>query len=138
MTIDFSEKGKVKFIINDYVENLLDKVPKEMLGHAATLAANQLFSVNDKAGKISDEDSKKYHHLMAKLLYLSKRARAKIFKPLWHFCASELSTLEADGSGAIQLWIDASFAVHLDMKSHTTSICHSEKDLYSLVPSVKS
>jgi hypothetical protein len=28
-------------------------------------------------------------------------------------------TLEADGSGAIQWWIDASFAVHSDMRSHT-------------------
>jgi hypothetical protein len=75
MTIDFSEKGKVKFIMNDYAENLLHEVPEEMLGHAATPAANQLFLVNNKAEKISDEDSKKYHHLAVKLLYLSKRAR---------------------------------------------------------------
>jgi hypothetical protein len=47
MTIDFSEKGKVKFIMNDYVENLLDEVPKEMSGHAATPTVNQLFSVNN-------------------------------------------------------------------------------------------
>jgi hypothetical protein len=79
MTIDYSEKGKIKFIMNDYVENLLDEVP------------DNLFTVNDKAEKISDEDSKKYHRLTAKLLYLSKRVRAQIFKPLCHSCASELS-----------------------------------------------
>jgi hypothetical protein len=59
MTTDYSEKGKVKFIMNDYVENLLDEVPEEMSGHAATPAANNLFTVNDKADKISEEDSKK-------------------------------------------------------------------------------
>jgi hypothetical protein len=30
--------------------------------------------------------------------------------------------LEADGTGVIQRWVDASFAVHLDMKSHTAAI----------------
>jgi hypothetical protein len=58
MTIDYSEKEKVKFIMNDYVENLLDEVPEEISGHAATPAANQLFTVNDKAEKISDEHLK--------------------------------------------------------------------------------
>jgi hypothetical protein len=43
MTIDFGEKGKVKFIMNDYVENLLDEGPEGMSGHAATPAANHFF-----------------------------------------------------------------------------------------------
>jgi hypothetical protein len=129
--------------MNDYVENLLNEVPEKMSGHAATPAANQLFSVNDKAEKISDEDSEKYHHLTAKLLYLSKRARPDLQTAVAFLCkrvkqpgvdewkklgrclrylrgTKELVlTLEADGSGAIQWWIDASFAVHPDMKSHT-------------------
>jgi hypothetical protein len=74
MMIDFGEKRKVKFIMNDYIENLLDEVPEGMSGHAATPAANHLFSINNKAKKISNKDSEKYHHLTAKLLYLSKRA----------------------------------------------------------------
>jgi len=86
MTIDFSEKGKVKFIMNDYAENLLDEVPKEMSRHAATPTANQLFSVNNKAEKISDENSKKYHHLTAKLLYLSKRARPDLQTAVAFLC----------------------------------------------------
>ena len=87
MTIDFTEKGKGKFIMmNDYIENLLDEVPKEMSEHAATLAANQLFSVNNKAMKISDEDSEKYHHLTAKLLYLSKRARPDLQTAVAFLC----------------------------------------------------
>jgi hypothetical protein len=117
-----------------------------MWGHAATLAANQLFLVNDKAEKISDEDSEKYHHLTAKLLYLSKRARPDLQTTVAFLCkrvqqpdvddwkklgcclrylqgTKELVlTLEADRCGAIQWWIDASFAVHPDMKSHSTGI----------------
>jgi hypothetical protein len=145
MTIDYSEKGKVKFIMKNYIENLLDEVPEEMLGHAATPAANQLvFTVNDKAKKISDEDLEKYHRLTAKLLYLSKRARPDLQTAVAFLCkrvkqpdvddwkklgqclryhlrgTKELVlTLESDGTGVIQWWIDASFAVHPDMKSHT-------------------
>jgi hypothetical protein len=52
--------------MNNYVENLLDEVPEEMTGQAATPAANNLFTVNDKADKISDEDSEKYHRLDSK------------------------------------------------------------------------
>jgi hypothetical protein len=77
MTIDFSMGGKVKFIMNDYmyVEVLIDEIPEEFTGHAATPAANHLCQVNYKAEKLNDENSEKFHHLTAKLLYLSKRAR---------------------------------------------------------------
>jgi hypothetical protein len=65
MTIDFGEKGKVKFIMNDYIENLLlDEVPEGMSGHAAAPAANNLFSFTTKPkrsergfGEISSLDS---------------------------------------------------------------------------------
>jgi hypothetical protein len=74
MTIDFSIDGKVKFIMNDYVEVLIGEIPEEFTGHAATPAANHLFQVNEKAWKLTDENSEKFHHLTVKLLYLSKRA----------------------------------------------------------------
>eukprot|EP00957_Ditylum_brightwellii_P111673 8517832-Ditylum_brightwellii.AAC.1 len=31
-------------------------------------------------------------------------------------------TLEVDGSGVIRWWVDASFAVHQDMKGHTGAV----------------
>jgi hypothetical protein len=37
MTIDFSVSGKVKFKMNDYVENLLDEAPDDMSGTASTI-----------------------------------------------------------------------------------------------------
>ncbi len=86
MTIDFSKKGKVKFIMNDYVENLLSEAPKDVSGHAATPAAHHLFSVNDKAAKISDEDSEVCHYLTAKVLYLSKRARPDLQTAVAFLC----------------------------------------------------
>jgi hypothetical protein len=86
MTIDFSVDGKVKFIINHYVEVLIDEIPEEFMGHAATPAANHLFQVNDKAEKLDDEKSEKFHHLTAKLLYLSKRARPDLQTAVAFLC----------------------------------------------------
>ena len=54
MTIDYSEKGKVKFYMFDYIEQILSEVDsKLMMGASVTPAAAHLFNVNDGAVKLS-------------------------------------------------------------------------------------
>jgi hypothetical protein len=53
MTLDYSEPGKVKIIMDDYVENLINDAPDNMTGTAATPGANHLFDVNEEATKLS-------------------------------------------------------------------------------------
>ena len=143
MTIDFSEDGKVKFLMSEYIKNYLSELPEEFDGTAATPAMNHLFHVNDNAEKIDEKKSDLFHASVAKLLYLGMRARPDIQTAV-AFLTTRVSapdvddygklirltkylrdtqdlplTLEADGSGIIRWWIDASFAVHPDMKSHT-------------------
>jgi len=139
MTIDFSKVGKVIFSMHDYVHNLIVEAPDELLkGIATTPAASHLFTVNEKAEKLDDEKSEIYHHLVAKILYLSKRTRPDL-QPTVAFLATrvkapdvddwkklgrcltyiresadEVLTLKADSMSKIQWWIDASFAVHQD------------------------
>jgi hypothetical protein len=74
MTIDYSEDGKVKFIMADYVKGILDEAPLDIDRTAASPTANHLFSVNDKSDKIDAKRADLYHQLTAKLLYLSKHA----------------------------------------------------------------
>jgi hypothetical protein len=46
MTIDYSEEGKVKFIMQDYVDSILeDEAPDDMEGRAVTPATTNLFTV---------------------------------------------------------------------------------------------
>ena len=143
MTIDFTTDGKVKFTMDDYIENFLEETPDEMGGTAATPALGNLFDVHDTAEKLDSEKADMFHHMTAKLLYLSKRVRVDIqtavaflttrvkqpdvsdWKKLTRCvrylrgCKDLPLTLESDGSGIIRWWIDASFAVHWDKKSHT-------------------
>ena len=143
MTIDYSEDGKVKFLMADYVQGILDEAPEDMASFAITPAASNLFTVRNDVEKLDDARSEEYHRLTAKLLYLCKRARPD-FQPTVAFLTTRVAqpdiddwkkltrairylrdskdlylTLEADDGIDIKWWIDASFAAHPDMRSHT-------------------
>lgn len=78
MTINYSEDGKVKFSMPDYIKGLLDKAPEDMDRAAVTPAANDLFAAWDGTELLNNERAKIFHHLTAKLLYLLKRAHPNI------------------------------------------------------------
>jgi hypothetical protein len=143
MTIDYSEEGKVKFMMFDYVEGILDEAPPDMDGVAVTPATLELFTVSEDAEPLDDERADTYHRLTAKQLYLCKCARPDL-QPTVAFLTTRVThptiddwkklsrsirylrgskelflTLEADEGIDVRWWIDASFAVHPDMRSHT-------------------
>ena len=84
-----------------------------------------------------------FHSVVAKLLYVSKRGRLDIQLAVVFLCTrvscsteqdwsklrrlleylygtlDELLTLGADDITEMKTWVDASYAVHKDMKSHT-------------------
>jgi hypothetical protein len=146
MTIDYSEKGKVKFTMIDYIKGMLDELPGDMEGTVTTPASSHLFDVNDDAEKLSDAMSEMFHHNTAKLLFLCKRARPDVQPAVAFLCTRVIAPdvddykklgramkylrgslympliLEADEVSIIKWWVDASFAVHPDMKSHTGGI----------------
>lgn len=76
MKIDFSNPGKVIFSMESYVEQVLAECPHG-LGHgpASTPAAAHLFDVDVTAKKLTNEAKDNFHHIVAQLLYLSKRSR---------------------------------------------------------------
>ena len=75
MTIDYSKKGKVKFGMKSYIDELINECPEDLKkGVCTTPAATHLFEVNNKEKKLDRDKAVEYHHLVAKLLYLCKRA----------------------------------------------------------------
>jgi hypothetical protein len=74
--IDFTEDQKVKMTMYDYIDELIKETPaKLMKGTSATPATNHLFTMNPDCNKLNEVDAALYHHLTAKLLYLSKITR---------------------------------------------------------------
>ena len=143
MTLDFSVDGKVSIRMEDYVENMLADLPGSFDGVAVTPAAEHLFKVNEDAAALDESDSDLFHSTTAKILFLCKRARPDVQTPVAFLCTRVKSpdvddmkklqrlvrylrdskklclTLEADDLQIIKWWVDASFAVHQDMRSHT-------------------
>ena len=147
MTIDFSKKGKVKIRMDDYVERMLEEFPVKFNedDKQETPAGANLLEVG-KGAELDEKRREIFHSFVAKALFLSKRARldigptvailaSRVQKPIqsdwkklvrmmrylsttkkWHL------TLTADDLRVIKWYIDASFAVHPDFKSHTGAV----------------
>jgi Reverse transcriptase (RNA-dependent DNA polymerase)/Zinc knuckle len=143
MTLDFSVKGKVKVGMIQYVKNMLAELHDDMDGESPNAAAAHLFDVNEACPKLEKDRAEYFHHHVAKLLFLCKRARPDI-QPAVAFLSTRVQapdeddykklarvmrylratinmelTLEGDGMNVVKWWADASFAVHPDFKSHT-------------------
>jgi len=71
MTLDYTSNNKVRISMYEYVDKMLTELPVDMNGAARTPAANHLFNVNPDAKKLSEATAQRFHHLVAKLLYLS-------------------------------------------------------------------
>ena len=144
MTIDYSVAGKVTIRMDEYVQEILDEARPDMDGESTTPAAEHLYEVNNDNPELLAEDTAQYFHTMvAKMLFLSKRARPDIQEAV-AFLTTRVKrpdkddykklgravkylratptlalTLEADNTHVIKWWIDAAFAVHNDMRSQT-------------------
>jgi hypothetical protein len=143
MLLDFSKPGKVVLNMSDYVHTVLNDAPGYMSGTMGTPASSFLFQTNKGCRKLGKQDAEMFVHLVLQLLYLSQRGRPDIRTAVAFLCtrlqnpdeddmkkvgqvikylrgmADMTLTLSGDQSGKIQWWVDASYAVHSDMKDHT-------------------
>ena len=143
MTIDYSSPGKIIFSVIDYIGKMLDGIPEDIKGESATTAAHNLFYIAEDATKRSQADADIFHQFVAHLLYLSKRAHPDLQLAVSFLCTRVIGTdtddyknlarvmkyiqgtiglpliLSINKSGNIKWYVDASFAVHMDMRIHT-------------------
>ena len=114
-----------------------------MKGESSTPDARNLFDIAEYGTKLSQADTDHFHYFVAQQLYPSNWARPDIQLAVSFLCtrvrgpgtddykklASLMKyiqgtiglpfTLTIDKSGNIKWYVDASFAVHKDMRSHT-------------------
>lgn len=142
MTFDFSVKHQVKITMDGYVKDVLSAF--DVTGTAVTPATENLFASRDLP-LLQKNEREIFHSGVAKLLYLAKRARPDILLPV-SFLTTRVLKPNADdqakfmrvlkylngtiGLGiiirptvdqpiGIKAYIDASYGVHDDFKSHS-------------------
>jgi hypothetical protein len=142
-TFDFSEKGACFVSMEGYTIDLLDmRQPKR---GAATPALEDLFIVDQSSALLSPATSELFHSVVCKAYYMALRTRPDILTPAAFLVTRVKAPTEQDlakmdrmlaylsGSGqlgvrlggdgigplAVTAFVDASYGVHWDFKSHT-------------------
>ena len=140
-SFDFSVKGEVFVSMDGYTRDLLDLY--EVVGDRATPATVDLYVVTEGLTVVDDDQMSEFKSRVMKIMFLAQRARpdiltavnflstrmlkctaedlAKLDRVLMYLHATPGLGLTLRASNAIELmaYVDASFAVHHDMKSHT-------------------
>ena len=122
------------------------KNPQEIDGTVVTPALKNLFVVRKDATELNEENSDTFHSVVAKLLFIMKRARPDLetavsflmtrvsksdeddWKKLKRCLGFIKGTMEdkriigADNISDLFVWVDASHAIHEYLKGHTGGV----------------
>jgi hypothetical protein len=141
MIFDFTEQGKLHVCMDGYVNDFLEEY--QVRGTAPTPAAADLFDIDINAEELDTELKEMFHSRVAKILFLAKRARPDLLTAV-SFLTTRVQqpttqdlnklqrllryingtrdkwlTLEAGEDFGLFAYVDASYGVHPDGKSHT-------------------
>jgi hypothetical protein len=143
-TFDFSKPGVVKVTMEGYVADLLNQC--QVKGLATTPALDNLFDITYHEELVGESEKEQFHSCVAKLLYLAKRVRPDLLLST-NFLGTRVTcttrgdvekldrvlrylnstqefgiTIDVHSNIHIVAYVDASYAVHKDYKSHTGAV----------------
>jgi hypothetical protein len=146
MTLDYSVPGQVKITILDYVDEIIaafDKAEPKGGGTKTSADPDSLFKVKEDCEKLAQVKAVEFHNLVANTVHATKQARPdtctaiafltnRVREPdkdyltkLVHLMRNIRGTrtmpliLSANGSGILKWWVDATFAVHPNIRGHS-------------------
>ena len=143
MTLDYSEQGKLRIDMREYIKKTCNFYPEKLSETTNHPWGDKLFQVKENEVKLDDNQNSLFHTTVMKLMFLAKQGRPDILpgvcflstriknstkqdleklKRIMNFLNSTINnvlTLEADDSQSVSWFVDASFAPHADYKSHT-------------------
>ena len=136
----------VKILMQTYLDEAIHQSPLDVRRAAATPATKTLFKIDPNAAPLSPPEFDRFRSVVCKLLYVALRGRPDILLAVV-FLASRVSKatlqdqaklkrlleylygiydlpliLGADDIHTLYTFVDASYAVHKDMKSHTGGV----------------
>jgi hypothetical protein len=97
MMLNFSVEGKVKVIMKDYIQDMLDELPSsDMDGESVMPAGEHLFTVNENPVPLDEATAQMFHTNTAKLLFLSKWARPDVVQPTAAYLTTRVKLPDED------------------------------------------
>jgi hypothetical protein len=146
MKIRYNDNRTVTIVMKEYLNEAIAESGLKITREAATPATRDLFEVDPDAELLPRDRAERFHSVTAKLLYVAIRARMDLLLAV-AFLTTRVSkctvederklkrTLEyikgtidleyilgADDLTKLRTWVDASYAVHPDMRSHTGGV----------------
>jgi Reverse transcriptase (RNA-dependent DNA polymerase) len=143
MKINFQNNQTVRINMEQYINEAIIDFQEDVSIGVTTPANKNLFELNVDAPRLRKDKSDLFHSIVAKLLYVAKRGRPDILLAIAFLCTrvscsttedwgklkrllqylnrtiAEYATIGADSLSKIRTWVDASYGVHSDLKSHT-------------------
>ena len=145
MKLDYSTPGVLRVDMREYIDAMMAEFPHKLEGSVMVPWSDKLFKVDETQKKLEDARRETFHSFVMKAMFLCKRGRSDI-QPAISCLASRVTepnegdwkkllrvmvflkttrddilALEADNTQTLKWYVDAAFAVHSDMKSHTGS-----------------
>jgi len=141
--ITFNNNRTVTLLMKEYLKEAIADSGMDASRVAATPTKRDLFAIDNKSGHLERKKGELFHSIVAKLFYVSKRARTDLQLAVAFLCTRVSCSTEQDWDKLIRLlqflngtldlplilgadslnagasWVDASYAVHDNMKSHT-------------------
>jgi hypothetical protein len=132
--------------MRSYLEESIMESKMDISKTTTTPAGKTLFDIDNSAPLLKKAEAEIFHSVVAKLSYVAIRARpdlllavgflaTRVSKPTTqdqrklqrmleyiHDTLDLMLTLGADDLSSIRTWVDASYAVHPDMRSHTGGV----------------
>jgi hypothetical protein len=146
MTLDFTTPGVLKVDMTSYIKKMLVDFPIKFKGKNKCPWSENLFKVDEASNKLPQDQVKIFHTFVMKGMFLCKRARQDLL-PGIVFLASrvkdpndadwkklqrmldflygtqdDVACLSANDTQTIKWYIDSSFAMHKEMRSHMGAV----------------
>jgi Reverse transcriptase (RNA-dependent DNA polymerase) len=142
MHIHLNDNKTVDIIMKSYIEQAIEDFG-EAITFASTPARKNLFDIRQESPRLNEERAEVFHGIVQKMLYVAQRARIDVLLAIAFLCTrvreptkedweklkrvlqflhrtiDDVRTIGADDLSSMVSWVDAAFAVHMDMKSHT-------------------
>ena len=153
MTLDYTGEGKLKIDMSKYLDSIITEFPHGLPDRVKCPWTKNMLKVKKEENNMGDKKRAIFHSFMMKAVFLTEIVRADAHSSIY-FLASRvkenttqdwmkllrvlsylkctryyLLTLEADNEQTLYCFVDATFAVHADMKIHTGSIFYLGKGM---------